>query len=122
MSFKKIHLTELNEFLADSFLEYNANFEVELKDCSLDGFINIKRTLSGDKFCDENIDFDLSGSECSGMENMHYSDFMDKAIYTSSPYELTEFLLNGLSYLKMLICLKDGSWVVQILDCKGLDM
>ena len=121
MPFEKIHLTDLNEFLAGSFLEYNSSFEVEIKDFSTDGFIKIKSRLSDSKFNNDDVDFDLSGCECSGLDNSSYDEFINKAIYTASPYELIEFLLTSLSYIKLLICLTDGSWVIQILEYKDLD-
>ncbi|MGI9533747.1 MAG: hypothetical protein ACR2NW_02250 [Thermodesulfobacteriota bacterium] len=122
MPFQEIHLTDLTEYLADSFLKYNSNFEVEFKDCSLDGYLKINTLKSSLKFTNENIDFDLSGCECSGLDDMNYSDFLNKAIYTASPYEFAEFLINKLGYVKFLICLMDGCWVIQILDYKELNL
>ena len=121
MPFQEIHLIDLNEFLADNFLKYNSGFEVELKDFTLEGYININTQKSGVEFKKENIDFDLSGCECSGLFDKDYSDFINKAIYTDSPYELTEFLLTHLSYIKMLVCLIEGSWTVQLLDYRKSD-
>jgi len=121
MSFQNIHLTDLNEFLAGGFLDYNSSFEVEIKDFSTDGFIKIKSRVSDRKFKSDDVDFDLSGSECSGLENSSYNEFINKAIYTASPYEFIEYLLTSLSYIKLLICLTDGSWVIQILEYKDLD-
>ena len=118
MPFQQIHLTDLNEFLADRFLKYNSSFEAVFKDYSLEGFININTRKSNQIFKKENIDFDLSGCECSGLYDVDYSDLINKAVYTASPYELTEFLLNRLSSVKMLISLADGCWVFQILDYK----
>ena len=121
MPFHEIHLTELNEILAENFLEYNSNFEVELKDLSTEGSIKFSSRISDQQFKNDNIDFDLSGCECSGLEVQDYTEFINKVIYTASPYELAEFLFMSLSYIKILVCLKEGSWAIQSLDYKDLD-
>lgn len=116
MPFQQIHLTDLNESLADSFLKYKSGFEVDIKNCTPDGYISIDVKNSNHKFTDDNIDFDLSVCECSGLFESSYSEFLNKSVYTASPYEFTEFLLLNLSSVTMLVSMIEGSWVVQILD------
>lgn len=121
MPFKEIHLTDLTEYLTDRFLKYSSNFEIEINDCSLEGFLKINSAESSLKFNTENIDFDLSGCECSGLDDIDYSDFLNKSVYTASPYEFAEFLINRFEYVKLLVFLTEGCWVIQILEFKEIN-
>ena len=116
MSPKQVHLTEINEFLSGCFLDYASSFEIELKDITNEGFVTIKTDRSNGKFAGDSVDFDLSGCECLGLFDNSPDEFHNKAVYTSSPYELIEFLLASHGTIKLLVDMQDGSWITQLIE------
>ena len=116
MNKNRVHLSEFDEFLADSFLEYGSSFEIEIKEHSPEGFITIQTSASEREFKQDSIDFDLSGSECSGLFESEFSDLLNRSIYTGSPREFVEFLFPALSSLTLLIDIVEGSWRLDILS------
>lgn len=116
MSFKELHLTELNEFLITGFLKYKTPIEIDIKDFTVDGYIKIDINKSDDLFDKESIDFDLQGCECSGLnENGDLSEFLGKTLHTASVYEFIEYFTGSASAGKLLIYIESGSWLIKVL-------
>ena len=113
----KIHLTELNEYLAELILKYNNPVEVNIRDFTFDGFISIdvKKTEVG--FSKISLDFDLQGCECSGLnEHDNIGDYIGKTLYTSSVREFVEFLSDTGSSSNLLVNIEDGTWVISLIS------
>ena len=114
----KAHMTELNEFLVEAILGNKSAIEVEIKDFTTDGFIEIEIFKTDKKYEGLTIDFDLQGCECSGLnEHDDIRDYIGKTVYTSSASEFVDFLSSGSSSSRLLINIEDGSWVISLLNC-----
>ena len=117
MPFEKIHLTDLNEYLAGAVVKGRSPVEAEIKDYNADGFINIEIHISEKEFYGPKIDFDLQGCECSGLnEHDDISDYAGKTICTSSAYEFVEFTLSVSDHAELLVNIEEGTWVISLLS------
>lgn len=115
---KKIHLTEIDEVLGEYFINRQKPFELLVEDYSDDGFITTALKESDRSFSGATIDFDLSDSECAGLYDRDIDSYIGKEIYTGSAYEFLEYLCHCTSNINLLVSLREGSWVFQILDTK----
>jgi len=117
MSFKELHLTELNEFLVTGFLKYKTPIEIDIKDFTIDGFIKIDANKSDDLFDKDSIDFDLQSCEFSGLnEHDDLSEFLGKTVHTASVYEFIEYFTGSASAGKLLINIENGFWLIKVLN------
>jgi len=117
MSFTKLHITELNEFLITAIINNNGPVEAEIKDVTVDGFISIEVIKSDKPFNNYFIDFDLQSCECSGLnEHDDISEYHGKTVHTSSAYEFVEFISAFSGKSKLLVNVEEGSWVISLLN------
>ncbi len=117
MSFTKIHITELNEFLVNAIIKNKTPVEAEFKEFTAEGFINIEVRGSKKNFDNSSIDFDLQSCECSGLnEYDEISEYLGKTVNTSSVYEFVEFVTSFTSNSQMLINVEEGCWVIRLMD------
>lgn len=112
----EIHLSDINEYLADRFLEYSSPFELELRNLTTDGFIEIKESKSSKEIEKDGLDFELSTCECLGLNNLEISEFLEKPVYTGSAYELFDFYFSKFYSLRCLVDFIEGAWVIKVLD------
>ena len=117
MSFTKLHLTDINEFLITKILKYKAPVEADIKEFTTDGFIKIDAIKSDKLFDNQILDFDLQACECSGLnEYDDISVYIGKTLHTSSAYEFVEFLTACSSNSKLLVNVENDSWVIKLLN------
>ncbi len=117
MAYTKLHLTELNEFLVTEILKHKSPVEVNIKDGTTDGFIDIEVNKSEKLFNGKILDFDLQSCECSGLnEHDDLSDYHGKKVHASSAYEFVEYLTGSCDNSQLLINVEDGSWVISLLN------
>lgn len=117
MAFEKLHLTELHEYLAEAIIKYKRPLEIEIRDQTPEGFININIKESGNLFDKESMDFDLLGSECPGLsEHEEIKEFLGKTINTSSVYEFVDFLTVNSAGGSMVIYIVENTWKIKLLS------
>ena len=114
-----IYLGELDEYLATKLLETTSRplgFSVSKLDSQ--GNIIINQIETKNKIEEGGIDFELSPSEYQSLSPIEIEDFTKQTIYTSSAYELFDFLLMYFSKLEFVTDFSGSSWMVTILDTK----
>jgi hypothetical protein len=114
---KHIHISGIEEFLAESFLDNNhVPFIVSISKEDDQGGLKInisdKRVMD---FASEEIDFELSTCECMDFDNMGIDDFKYKTIHTSSAIELFEFLLMFSDVVECVVDFNGTAWKVMVI-------
>lgn len=115
---KRIHLSELDEYLASKFLDRQSALKFAMSKNDSQGYITIKQEKNEEGIEERGIDFELSPSEYQSLDSINILDFTNQTIYTSSAYEFFDFMLMYFSYLEYLLDFTDNSWRVKILSFK----
>ena len=113
----RIHLTELNEYLAELILSKNNPVEVNISEFTFDGFISIEIKNPEIVFSKSTLDFDLQGCECSGLnEHDNIGEYLGKTVYTSSAREFVEFISDAANSSNLLVNVEEGTWVISLIS------
>jgi hypothetical protein len=113
---KKIHISNLDEFLAEAFL-YNKERPIKLlirKD-ETQGYLSLSLLRSDEEIEEDGIDFELSPCECVDYDRIEISDFLHKPVFTSSAYEFFEFIFMFFDTIECLVGFTGDAWKVKIL-------
>lgn len=117
MTNEKIHLSELNEYIAAQIIKNENSVEVSIGDYTFDGYLNVEIQNTDVSFGNKTMDFDLQGCECSGLNEYDTIDeYVGKTLYASSLREFAEFIFDASSSSKMLVNIKEGSWVISLIS------
>jgi len=113
---KRIHLSSLDEFLADALLEERDKpIKLAIHKNGDQGYICVLPLMAEEDMEEEGIDFELSSCECGGLEGIEVSDFLKKPVFTSSAYEFFDFLLMSLDSLECLVDFSGNAWKIKVL-------
>jgi hypothetical protein len=113
---KKIHLSGLDEFFADSVLgEEEKPLKFLIRKDGDPGFISALLLDTKENMEKEGIDFELSSCECAGLEGLEVSDFLMKPVFTSSAHDFFDFVLMFLDSFECLVDFTGNAWKIKIL-------
>lgn len=115
---QKIHLTELDEFLASRLLDSNTALKFSVTKEDLQGHISIQQKQNEMRIEEGGIDFELSPSEYQSLDEVNISEFTSQTIYTSSAYEFFDFILMYFSSLEYILDFNNSSWRIRIISVK----
>jgi hypothetical protein len=116
---KKLHLSDLDEFLANAILEsVDRPLKLAIRKEGNQGYVFARLlTLRESEGMPENgVDFELSPCECMDFSNMEVSDFLGKPVFTSSAYELLDFIFMFIDRFECLIDFEGNAWKIKILN------
>ena len=114
---QKLHIAELEGFLAESYVS-NSQKPLFLQITKSDDQGNleidcspiIKRKIEG-----REIDFDLSPCECIDLDRLDINEYKDRTIYSSSAIELFEYFLMFTENISCIVEFEGVSWKVKVL-------
>ena len=113
---KKIHISNLDEFLASALLECQEKpIKLSIHKEGVEGNISVNLLKSGEDMAEGGIDFELSPCECIDFDSMEISDFLYKSVYTSSAYEFFEFIFMFFRSIECLVDFTEDAWKIKIL-------
>ena len=113
---KKIHITNLDEFLAETLLESKEKpIKLLIRKEGTEGYIYLFLEKCKEDMEEDGIDFELSPCECIDFDNMEISDFLYKSVYTSSAYEFFEFIFMFFRSIECLVDFTEDAWKIKIL-------
>jgi hypothetical protein len=119
---KKIHMSEIDEFLAAVLLEEKEKpIRLAVHKNENQGYISVFVLEAKENMEEEGIDFELYSCECVGLESMDISDFLEKPIFTSSAYEFFDFVLMFVDSFECLVDFTGNAWKIKILKTKNLE-
>ena len=114
---QKLHITEIEQFLAESFVN-NSHNPLTLKitksdeqgNLEIDINTNINRKIEA-----VGIDFELSPCEYIDFDRIDINDYKNKTTFTSSALELFDYFLAFNDSVSCLVDFKGAAWRVMIL-------
>jgi len=113
---KKIHLSELDDFLASRLVDSETTpLMFSVSKYNSQGYITIGQGRARGRITEGGIDFELSPSEYLSLDSIEIEDFTKQTIYTSSAYEFFDFILMYYSYMECLLDFTGNSWRINIL-------
>jgi hypothetical protein len=113
---KKIHISNLDEFLAASFVDSKEKpLKIAIRKEGTQGYISVLLLTAGEGMEEDGIDFELSSCECVDFDNMQISHFLKKPVFTSSAYEFFDFMFMSFSSLECLVDFTGNTWKVGVL-------
>ena len=113
---QKLHISELDDYLAKLYFEKNCTIRLVIGDYELDGNFNLFTEISDTVIKEEALDFELSACECSGLEITHFDEIKKSPIITSSAYDFFDYILSDHKEIECLISFKDSSWLIKIIN------
>ena len=113
---KKIHISNLDEFLASALLECQEKpFKLSIQKEGIEGYVSVNLLKSEENMEEDGIDFELSPCECIDFDSMEVSDFLYKPVFTSSAYEFFDFIFMVFSSIECLVDFTEDAWKIKIL-------
>jgi hypothetical protein len=117
----KIHLSNLDEFLAATLVESKEKpIKLAIHKEGAEGHISVLLLTAKEDMEEDGIDFELSPCECVDFDSIEISDFLKKPVFTSSAYEFFDFVFMFLDSLECLVDFTGDAWKVKILKTEGL--
>src|SRR3989304_6791522 len=112
---KKIHISNLDEFLAETLLQSREKtIKLSIHKEGVDGNISVNLLKSDEDMEEDGIDFELSPCECIDFDGMEISDFLYKPVFTSSAYEFFDFIFMVFRSIECLVDFTEDAWKIKI--------
>ena len=112
---KKIHISNLDEFLADTLLKSKEKpIKLSIHKEGVEGNISVNLLKSDEDMEEDGIDFELSPCECIDFDSMDISDFLYKPVFSSSAYEFFDFIFMFFSSIECLVDFTGDAWKIKI--------
>lgn len=113
---RKIHIINLDEFLAKSFVESRERpLKIVASKEGNQGYISVLLITADEGMEEDGIDFELSPCECIDFANIQVSDFLKKPIFTTSAYEFFDFMFMFFRSLECIVDFTGNAWKIKIL-------
>lgn len=112
---QRIHISEIDEFLARSLGDHHVKpFKLGLSKNGEQGYLKAYIEENDELIEDDGVDFELSPIENRNLEDLDISDFIMKPVYTSSAYELFDYIFTYFHSLECLVGFKENAWLVKV--------
>ena len=112
---QKIHISEIDEFLARSLASGQMRaFRLALSKNGDQGYLKAVIAEIDEFIDDDGVDFELSSGENRDLEEFDISDFVTKALYTSSAYELFDYIFTYFHSIECVVDFKENAWLVKV--------
>lgn len=113
---QRIHISEIDEFLARSLAAGQMRpFKLAISKNGDQGYLKAF-TAENDEFVeDDGVDFELSSGESKDLDEPDISDFVMKAVYTSSAYDLFDYIFTYFNSIECVVDFKENAWLVKVL-------
>lgn len=112
---RRVYLGDLDEFLAALILEENGRAVKISVGNEAQGFLDVSVIGFTNRLEDaEGVDFELSPCECLDLEVVDVSSLFGKSVFTSSAYELFDFLLSFFNRIECIVDFSENAWKIRI--------
>jgi hypothetical protein len=112
---QRIHLSEIDEFLASCLAEGQMKpFRLALSKNGDQGYLKALKEENVGFMGDDGVDFELSSGENKDLEEFDISDIVTKTFYTSSAYELFDYIFTYFHSIECVVDFKENAWLVKV--------
>lgn len=113
---QRIHISEIDEFLARSLAAGQTKpFRLALSKNGDQGYLKAFVAENDEFIEDDGVDFELSPGENIDLDDFDISDFVMKAVYTSSACELFDYIFTYFHSIECVVDFKENAWLVKVL-------
>ncbi len=117
---KKVHISNLDEFFAESFVDSNEKpLKIAIRKEESQGHISVLLLTDGEGMEEGGIDFELSPCECVDFDNIQISDFLKRPVFTSSAHEFFDFMFMFFCSLECIVDFTGDAWRIKVLKASG---
>ena len=112
---QRIHISEIDEFLARSLAVGKMKpFRLALRKNGDQGYLKAS-IAENDEFIEyEGVDFELSPGENKDLDELDINDFVMRPVYTSSAYELFDYIFTYFHSIECVVGFKENAWLVKV--------
>jgi hypothetical protein len=112
---QRIHISEIDEFLAHGLaLGHIRPFKLALSKNGDQGYLKAFIAENDELIEDDGVDFELSPGENKDLDDFDISDFIMKPVYTSSAYELFDYIFTYFHSIECIVGFKENAWLVRV--------
>jgi cold shock CspA family protein len=112
---QRIHISEIDEFLARSLAAGQMKpFRLGLSKNGDQGYLKAVIAENDELIEDDGVDFELSSGENKDLDDFEISGFVMKTVYTSSAYELFDYIFAYFRSIECVINFKENAWLVKV--------
>jgi hypothetical protein len=114
---KTIHISNVDELLADVLMDCKEKpIRLEIHKNGTQGDIStVLLPTLGCVMEEDGIDFELSSCECIDYDGVEISDFLKRAVFTSSAYEFFNFIFMVFNSVECLVDFTEDAWKLKII-------
>lgn len=114
---RRIHLSEIDEFLASCLAQAQMKpFRLSLSKNGDQGYLMAASAENNDFIEDDGVDFELSSGENKDPDEFDIRDFVTKAFFTSSAYELFDYIFTYFNSIECVVDFKENAWLVKFVE------
>lgn len=113
---QRIHISEIDEFLAHRLAAGHVRpFKLALTRNGEQGYLKVHAGEYQGLIEGEGVDFELSPGENKDLDDFDTSFFIMKPVYTSSAYELFDYIFTYFHSIECVVDFKENAWLVKVL-------
>ncbi len=114
---QRIHISEIDEFLADGLASGIVRpFKLKITRNGNQGYLKILIGEYNGLIEGEGVDFELSPGEQKDLDEFDIGYFTTKPLYTSSAYELFDYIFIYFHSIECIVDFKENAWLVKVLN------
>jgi hypothetical protein len=111
----RIHISEIDEFLARNLAAGRMRpIKLAISKNGDQGYLRASIAENGGFVEDDGVDFELSSGENKDLDDFDIGDFVMKAVYTSSAYELFDYFFTYFISIECVVEFKENAWLVKV--------
>ncbi|MGB7290767.1 MAG: hypothetical protein WBD99_01170 [Thermodesulfobacteriota bacterium] len=112
---QRIHISEIDEFLARRLtIGQTKPFRVALRKNGDQGYLKASIAENDEFIEDDGVDFELSSGENKDLDDFDINDIVTKAVYTSSAYELFDYIFTYFHSIECVVDFKENAWLLKV--------
>jgi hypothetical protein len=112
---QRIHISEIDEFLARVWAVGHVRpFKLAISKNGDQGYLKAFIAESDELIEDDGVDFELSPGENKDLDDFDISDFIMKAVYTSSAYELFDYIFTYFHSIECIVDFRENAWLMKV--------
>ena len=113
---QRLHISEIDEFLAHRLAAgHRRPFKLALTRNGDQGYLKVCMGEYHGLIEGDGVDFDLSPGENKDLDDFDASYFIMKPVYTSSAYELFDYIIAYFHSIECIVDFKENAWLVKVL-------
>ena len=111
---KEFYINRMDETLAEIFLNEQCPVNLKMTLSPDSGLINAEYAALDKRLTDNGIDFDLSTSECCGLNDIDLNDYFKKTVHTSSAFEFFDYVFTGSQTVDADVEFTEDCWKIRL--------